>query len=128
MRMRSLYQRLRIEFNTEHIGYLGKCQNLHSRIIDLLEFFFREMAGFLVNVDIVKDSACLLGSSLPGDEVGMMFRNRDEDMVALLQVCLAIGAGYEIQGFCRVSGINDFFFASCMDEVTDDLFGSVVSF
>lgn len=51
-----------------------------------------------------------------------------EDMVALLQVCLAIGAGYEIQGFCRVSGINDFFFASCMDEVTDDLFGSVVSF
>ena len=40
-----------------------------NRIVDLFQLFFREMAGFLVNVDIVQCRPCLLGDALPGDKV-----------------------------------------------------------
>ena len=51
--MSTLNQRLRIKVDTQHIGYLGKGENFHLRVIDLRQLFLWEMAGFFVYIDVV---------------------------------------------------------------------------
>ena len=65
----SLDEGLRIEVDTKDVRDFGEGEELHSRIVDLFQLFFREMAGFLVDVDIVQCRPCLLGDALPGDKV-----------------------------------------------------------
>ena len=69
MRVGSLDEWLRIEIDAKDVRDFGEGEELHSRIVDLFQLFFREMAGFLVNVDIVQCRPCLLGDALPGDKV-----------------------------------------------------------
>ncbi|CUQ00433.1 Uncharacterised protein [Bacteroides xylanisolvens] len=69
MRVGSLDEGLRIEVDAKDIRYFGEGEEFHSRVVDLFQFFFREMAGFLVDVDVVQYRTGLLGDALPCDKV-----------------------------------------------------------
>ena len=119
---------LGVEINAQYIGYFRKGEEFHPGVIDFLQFFFREMACFLIHINVVQYGAGLLCHSLPGDQVGMVFRNGDKDVVSLVKMGFAVGAGHQVQGFGGISGIDDFTGAFCIDEFPYHFLRRVVGF
>lgn len=58
----------------------------------------------------------------------MVFRNRDDDFVPLLQARFCIAAGYEIQRFRRIADEDDFFCRSGVDKFADCFASFVIQF
>ena len=58
----------------------------------------------------------------------MVFRNGDDDLVALFQFRFGIAAGNEVQGFRRIADEDDFFRRRSVDEAADGLTSFVVQF
>lgn len=57
MGMSPLNEGLGIEINAQYVGYFGKSQDFHSGVVDFLQFFFREMTGFLIYINVVQHGA-----------------------------------------------------------------------
>ena len=113
-------------FHAEDVADGGKGDDFRL-VVDLGQVFFGEVA-FFVEVHVIEFSPGLLADALPRDQVGMMFRNGNDDLIALLQARFCIAAGYEVQRFCRIADEDDFFRRSGIDEFTDCFAGFVVQF
>ena len=96
-------------------------------VVDLSQIFVREVA-FFIEVHEFQDGTSLFADPLPGDQVGMVFRNGDDDLVALFQFRFGIAAGNEVQGFRRIADEDDFFRRRSVDEAADGLTSFVVQF
>ena len=86
------------------------------------------MAGFFIHIDIIQYGAGLLGHSLPGDQVRMVFCNGNKDVVPLLQVGFSVGTGYQVQGFRRISGINNFLCTFGVNKFPHHFLGRIIGF
>ena len=81
-------------FHAEDVADGGKGDDFRL-VVDLGQVFFGEVA-FFVEVHVIEFSPGLLADALPRDQVGMMFRNGNDDLIALLQARFCIAAGYEV--------------------------------
>ena len=86
------------------------------------------MAGFLVYINIVQHGAGFLCHPLPGDQVGVVLCNGDEDVVSLVDMGFAVGAGHQVQGFGGVPCIDDFLCTFGVEEFPHHFLGGVVGF
>ena len=51
----------------------------------------------------------------------MMLHDRDDDLITFLDVGAAVGIGYEVQAFCRVTRKDNLVLVTGVDEVCDSL-------
>ena len=86
------------------------------------------MTGFLIYINVVQHGAGFFCHPLPGDQVGMMFRNGNEDVVSLVKMGFAIGTGHQVQGFGGVSGVNNFAGAFGVNKFPYHFLGCIIGF
>ena len=84
--------------------------------------------AFFIEVHIDQFSSGLLADTLPCNQIGMMFRNRNDDFIAFFQFRFSIAAGNEVQGFRRVADEDDFFTRCGIDEAAYGFAGFIIDF
>ena len=116
-----------VEHQSKHITDLSKSYDFGLRI-NLGEILFFKLAGFFINIDIIQHSTGLLGNSLPGNQIGVMFSNRNDDAVTFFEMRFAVGTGDQIQTLRSITRINYFTCALGIDELAHYFFRTIVGF
>ena len=120
-------QWFRVEDKAKDIADLSKSHDF-SLSVNLREIFFLELTGFFIDIDIIQHRTGLLGNSLPGNQIGVMLGNGDDDAVAFFEMRFTIGTGNQIQAFRGIACINYFTCALGINEFTHYFFRAIVGF
>ena len=91
--------------NAQDIGNL--CAGYNGCLVrNLCQFALRQIS-LAVTFHIHQLCACLTRHHLPGQNIGMMLHDRNDDFISRAHVRESIAVGYQIQRFCRISCKNN---------------------
>src|ERR1043165_6749084 len=90
------------------------CARSQQRLV-----LFQHDLAAIIDRDDPDDSAAFLRDYLPGNNVGMMFKCRQHDLVAGLQKLSAVRLRDQVDPFCRTTVVDDFLLRPGADESLD---------
>ena len=111
----------------ERVRHLGDRDELRAVRQQLLELIDQEIA-VIVHGRPFDRRAMAFPEEMPGHDVGMVLHDREDDLVALLDVGLAPGRGNEVDRLGDVAGEDDLFVAPRIDELRHLGAGALIGF
>src|SRR6476660_4925919 len=125
-RMRELHDLFHRHYSAQRVRHLRNRDELGARTEQFLELVDEEIA-LLVDRRPLDHRTLTLAQEMPGHDIGVMLHNREDDLIASLDLLAPEGIGNQIDRLGSVARENNFFLALSIYKPAHSLSGGFVS-